>query len=71
MSETFHPTDSGDRTLRIDKFPVEGINMIKLFQKHVKLQTKNKRYTYREALYDLIEYGYTHLVEKKVKRKKL
>jgi len=71
MENTFHPTETGDKELRIKKFPIEGINMVKLFQKRVQITTGNKRYTYREALYDLIEYGYIHLVEKRAKRKKL
>lgn len=71
MSDAFHPVQSGDRELRFKKFPVEGVNMIKLFQRKVQLTTKNKDYTYREAIYDMIEFAYTQLVEKKSKRRKL
>ncbi len=58
------------RELRIRKFPIQGINMIKLFQKQIRLTTKNKRYTYRQALFDMIEYAYIHVVEKGVRNPK-
>lgn len=58
------------KELRVREFPVPGINMIKLFQKQIRFTTKNKRYTYRQALFDMIEYAYINVVEKGVRKPK-
>ncbi len=54
--------------LRIINFPVQGKNMIRLFREYVKLTAKKKKYTYKEALFDMIEYSYINLVEKKIRK---